>query len=250
LAYARTTPYRGRWPMANRRTLRRQWWGAFSATRRAGQPARTNHSNALPAALALCLGFAFGWRPAVRQNLCPPTTAPRSRRVAEKSPYPPSQIPMNRTKSCLIVVKPLIIRGGGSRGDARAVRSAPFKVAARPVRAPGAGQRGTRDGKVPCPRRPESRRYDSRLETPMNRAKSSLIVANRESSNRALCRPSNARCSNQAAPSHPAFPFCASCAFLRQINFSPLSDFGFRPSDLFLGWTAYVHPPMRESNHE
>ena len=170
LAYVRTTPYRGRWPMANRRTLRRQWWGAVSATRRACQPARTNHSNALPTTLALCPGCAFRWRTAVRQTSCPPTTAPRSRRVAEKSPYPPSQIPMNRTKSCLIVV-------------------------------------------------------------------------NRESSNRALCRPSNPRCSNQAAPRHPAFPFCALCAFLRQINFSPPSDFGFRPSDLFLGWTAYVHPP-------
>ena len=61
------------------------------------------------------------------------------------------------------------------------------------------GKRATRDWKVPCTRRQESRRYDSRINSPMNRAKSSLIVVNRETSNRALYRLSKARCSHQAA---------------------------------------------------
>jgi hypothetical protein len=55
-------------------------------------------------------------------------------------------------------------------------------AAAGDGRAPGpcarAGQRGTWDWKVPCTRRRESRRHDSRLETPMNRAKSRLIGVN------------------------------------------------------------------------
>ena len=29
-----------------------------------------------------------------------------------------------------------------------------------------------------------------------------------------------------------------------------VSLFGFRPSDFSRGWTAFVHPPMRESGHE
>jgi len=82
---------------------------------------------------------------------------------------------MNRTKSYLIVVNPLFIPGGGSPSDARAARSAQVSVTARPVRASGDGPRETRDWKVPCTRRQESRRYHSRIKTPMNRAKSKLI---------------------------------------------------------------------------
>ena len=40
-------------------------------------------------------------------------------------------------------------------------------------------------------------------DSPMNRAKSSLIVVNRESSNRALCRPSNVRRSGECLPFAP-----------------------------------------------
>jgi hypothetical protein len=50
------------------------------------------------------------------------------------------KIPMNRAESSLIVVYPLLIRAGGSRGDAHAVRSAPVKVAATLARLCGRGQ--------------------------------------------------------------------------------------------------------------
>ena len=61
--------------------------------------------------------------------------------------------------------------------------------------------------------------------SPMNRAKSSLIVVNPGS-----YRPRNARYSHQAAPGHTAFPCCASWAFLRPIRpfrISGDSAFGF-----------------------
>jgi hypothetical protein len=51
-----------------------------------------------------------------------------------------------------------------------------------------------------------------------NRAKSCLIVVNRVFRIKVRTRPSNARCSHQPSPGHPAFPFCAVGAFLRQIS--------------------------------
>ena len=59
---------------------------------------------AAPATLALCLGFAFRWRQGARQNSCPPTTAPRSRRVADNAPHQPTGFPLNRPQSRLIGV--------------------------------------------------------------------------------------------------------------------------------------------------
>jgi hypothetical protein len=85
------------------------------------------------------------------------------------------------------------------------------------------GKRETRDRKVPCTRRQESRRYDSRIETPLNHAKSRLIRVNPAIANRRH-RPSIARRSHQAAPGHPAFPFCASWAFLRPISPNRFSE--------------------------
>ena len=96
------------------------------------------------------------------------------------------------------------------------------------------------------PARQESRRYDSNIGTPMDRAKSSLIVAN-QSAHRLI----GARRSNQPAPCHyPAFAFCArgypssilnhGSSWLRRPprcvqSRVKLSEAGFRPSDFIRG---------------
>jgi hypothetical protein len=89
----------------------------------------------------------------------------------------------------------------------------------------------------------------------MNRPKSSRVAVDRESSNRALCRPSNAPIQRRSAMPLSLFAplahFCGKSVFIELVHsWLKSSDFGFRPSDLFLGWTAYVQPPVRESGHE
>jgi hypothetical protein len=60
----------------------------------------------------------------------------------------------------------------------------------------------------------------------MNPTQSNLIVLN-PIAGLALIGPGNARRSNKAAPGHPAFPFCAHCAFAAHQSFSDSRPFAF-----------------------